>query len=380
MATKKKIDKPDRDELAEIIHESLNKTAGDKVAFFLDGYDETPIDLENFVSTSSTDLDLKISNRAYGGLAYGKIVSFSGLEGSGKSLLAAHVLANTQKDGGIGVLIDTESALNPDFFNAIGLDYKKLVYVNENCIENIFEFIENIIEKVRASDKDTPVTIVFDSVAGASPRSELEGSHEKEGYNTDKSIILSRSLRKLTRLIATERILLILTNQLRMKMNASPFSDPYVEPGGKSIQFHSSVSLRLKTRSKIKNSNKDVVGIQIQAKIIKNRLGPPHRVANFDIYFDRGIDDYGAWLELMKNHKMVKGGGGGWYTFIGEDGKPALDEDGNEIKFRSTEFEAFLDEDPERKEKIYERICENEIMSYRTSSTEEYEKEDVSDE
>lgn len=369
MATKKKIDKPERDQLAETIHETLNKSMDDKVAYFLDGWDETPIDLDNFVSTSSTDLDLKISNRAHGGLAYGRIVEFSGLEGSGKSLLSAHILANTQKQGGIGVLIDTESAVNRQFFDAIGLDFNSLVYVNEVCIENIFEIIEKIIENVRKSKehRNKPVTIVFDSIAGSSPRSELEGTHEKEGYNTDKSIVISRSLRKLTRLIAEEKILLILTNQLRQKMNAMPFSDPYVTPGGKAIGFHSSVRLRLTKKKKIKNKKGQVVGIEAQAKITKNRLGPPDRVAKFDIYFDRGIDDISSWLELMKEHKLVKRGGA-WYTFT--------DKDGNDHKFQSTDFEDFLAEDAERKERIYEAICEHEIMSYRTNSKEEYEKEE----
>lgn len=369
MATKKKLERPERDELASAIQESLNKSMGDNVAYFLDGWDETPIDLDNFVSTSSTDLDIKISNRAHGGLAYGRIVEFSGLEGSGKSLLAAHILANTQKQGGIGVLIDTESAVNSDFFDAIGLDFSALVYVNEVCIENIFEMIEGIISNVRANknSKDKPVTIVFDSIAGASPRSELEGTHEKEGYNTDKAIILSRSLRKLTRLIAEEKILLILTNQLREKMNAMPFADPYVTPGGKATQFHASVRVRLTTKKKIKNSKGDIVGIEVQAKIIKNRLGPPHRVANFDIYFDRGIDDESAWLNLMKEHKLVKRSGA-WYSYT--------DSAGEEHKFQSTNFGEFLAADESRKKKIYEDICENEIMSYRTNPSEEYQKED----
>lgn len=371
MATKKKIDKPEQDSLAELIHDVLNTTAGEKVAYFLDGTDETPIDLDNFVSTSSTDLDLKISNRAYGGLAYGRIVEFSGLEGSGKSLLAAHIMANAQKQDGIAVLIDTESALNEEFYRAIGLDMnrEKFLYVNQVCIETIFEMIEGMITTVRSrkDTKDKPVVIVFDSIAGASPRSELEGTHDKEGYNTDKAIILSRSLRKLTRLIAQEKILLIMTNQLREKMNAMPFADPYVTPGGKAVQFHSSVRIRLTKKKTIKNSKKDVVGIEVQAKIVKNRLGPPHRIANFDIYFDRGIDDYSAWLSLMKQHKLVKRAGA-WYTYT--------DKDGQEHKFQSTDFPEFLDKDPERKRLIYEDICDNEIMSYRTVAGEEYEKDD----
>ena len=130
MAVKKKVKTPDRDEMAQIIADSLNSLMSeeDQVAFFLDGYDDTPIDLDDWVPTGATMLDLAISNRPHGGLPVGRIVEITGLEQSGKSLLAAHVIANTQKRGGIGVIIDTESSVHDDFYRAIGLDMTKLVY------------------------------------------------------------------------------------------------------------------------------------------------------------------------------------------------------------------------------------------------------------
>jgi recombination protein RecA len=223
---KQKVATPKRDALAEILANSLNKLIPeDKVAFFLDGSESTPTDLDDFVSTGATMLDLAISNRPHGGLPVGRIVEITGLEGSGKSLICAHVLANIQKLGGVGVLIDTESAVNEEFYSAVGVDWSKLVYVNTEAIEDVFEIISEVIIKVRESSKDRPVVIVFDSIAGSSTRSELEGTYAKEGYATDKSIILSRALRKMTGLLAKQRVLVILTNQLRMKMNAMPFSD-----------------------------------------------------------------------------------------------------------------------------------------------------------
>jgi hypothetical protein len=151
---------------------------------------------------------------------------------SGKSLVAAQIIANTQKRGGIGVLIDTETAVNPEFYKAIGLDVKKMVYTHLQAIEDVFDAVTHIIENVRSSgNKDKLVTIVVDSVAGASTRKELEADFAKDGYATDKAIIISKAMRKITGLIGKQKIALIFTNQLRQKMNAMPFSDPWcVDP------------------------------------------------------------------------------------------------------------------------------------------------------
>ena len=176
MADKKKtVDGPDRDELAQIIADSLNKLnkGGEQVAFFLDGSEQTPTDFTDFISTGATMLDIAISNRPNGGIAVGRITELQGLEGSGKSLVSAHILANTQKRGGVGVLIDTETAVNPEFFKAIGLDMSKLLYVQLDTLEDVFDGVTEIIEKVRKSDKDRLVTIVVDSIAAASTKKEV---------------------------------------------------------------------------------------------------------------------------------------------------------------------------------------------------------------
>jgi recombination protein RecA len=265
-----------------------------------------------------------------------------------------------QKNGGVGVLIDTESAVNQEFFSAVGVDWSKLVYVNTEAIEDVFEMIETIIGKVRETDRDRPVVIIVDSIAGASTRSELEGTYAKEGYATDKSIIISRAMRKMTNLLAKQRILVVFTNQLRMKMNAPAFADPYTTSGGKAVGFHASVRARLSVIKKIKQSDK-IIGTTVRAKIVKNRVGPPHREAEFDIYFDRGIDDYASWLKTMKENKLIKGAGA-WYTFT--------DSSGEETKFQSKDFAEFLEADPDRKERIYQQICEKVIMSYRRNDVE----------
>jgi len=236
MATKVAKNKAElQDVLAVTMADNLNKkfkASALQVAYFLDGDGaESPSEIRGWVSTGCTTLDLAISNRPNGGLPFGRIVEITGLEASGKSLLAAHVLANTQKMGGLGVFIDTENASSTEFLSAIGANLKEMLYVPLETVEEIFEAIENIIESVRKSSKDRPVTIVVDSVAGASTKVEMAAEWDKDGYNTTKAIILSKAMRKITNLIGREKILVIFTNQLRSRMNAPAFSDPWcVDP------------------------------------------------------------------------------------------------------------------------------------------------------
>ena len=358
---KKVIQEPDRDELASLIAESLNKMNkdSDQIAFFLDGREETPTDFTDFISTGATMLDVAISNRPHGGIAVGRITELTGLEGSGKSLIGAQLIANTQKRGGVGILIDTETAVNPEFFKAVGIDTNKLVYVHLQTVEEIFDAVTTIIEKVRTGkDKDKLVTIVVDSVAAASTKKEMEADFGKDGYATDKAIIISKAMRKITGLLGRERIALVFTNQLRQKMNAMAFSDPWTTSGGKAIAFHASTRLRLNLMGKISNSNGDVIGVKVKANVVKNRLGPPHRTAEFEIYFNRGIDDVGSWLKVMKEEKIVKQAGA-WYSYT----DPVS---GEESKFQSKDFQAFLEADPVRKESFYNQICDTLIMKYQT--------------
>jgi recombination protein RecA len=353
-----------RDELSSILADNLNKKfkSAHKVAFFLDGEEVTPTDLNEWVSTGSPMLDLAISNRPNGGLPVGRITEITGLEGSGKSLLAAHAIADTQAKGGLGVYIDTENALNQEFLEAIGVDIKKMLYVPLETVEDIFEAIDSIIESVRSSDKKKLVTIVVDSVAGASTKVEISADYDQAGYATQKAIIISKAMRKVTNLIGRERISLIFTNQLRTRMGVS-FGDPWTTSGGKAIAFHSSCRIRLKQMGQLKSKIggvDQVVGIKTRAQVIKNRMGPPLRSVDYDIYFDSGIDNYGSWLQMMKTYNLVKQSGA-WYTYVDT-------ETGEEIKFQAKNFEDLLMERPELKESIYNQICDAYIMSYKESS------------
>ena len=352
-----------RDELASVLADSLNKQfKGMKVAYFLDGAEDTPTDLTEWISTGSSLLDLAISNRANGGLPVGRITEITGMEASGKSLIAAHLLANTQKAGGLAVYIDTENAMNEDFLTAIGMDMSKMLYIQLETVEDIFEVIENIILKVKESDKNRLVSIAVDSVAAATTKIEQAQDYDKEGWATSKAIVLSKGMRKITQLIGRERVCLVFTNQLREKLGVM-FGDKYTTSGGKAIQFHASCRLRLKAAGQIKakvNGKEQVIGIKTKAKVVKNRMGPPLREAEFNIYFESGIDDFGGWLQVLKDYSLIKQGGS-WYTYTD-------DVSGKEIKFLSKDFEKLVLSDPDRKQRIYNKICETLVMAYHTDN------------
>ena len=345
------------DVLAKTLADSLNKKFKDtnKVAYFLDGSDTTPTDIKEFISTGSSTLDLAISNKPNGGIAVGRITEINGLESSGKSLLGAHILAETQKKGGVAVYIDTETSVSQEFMQVIGIDMNKMLYLHLETVEDIFEAIEEIVTKVRESDKDRLVTILVDSLAAATTKVELEADFDKDGWATAKAIIISKAMRKITQMIGRQKVALVFTNQLRQKLGVM-FGDPWTTSGGKALPFHASTRIRLKNMGQIKDTGKNVLGMKCRAQIVKNRLGPPLRHADYDMYFDRGIDNYGAWLTVLKEHKLVKTGGA-WYTLTDEDGK--------DHKFLSKDWEDLITENDELREYVYNIICDKVILKYK---------------
>jgi recombination protein RecA len=164
-------------------------------------------------------------------------------------------------------------------------------------------------------------------------------------------------------MIGRQKILLVYTNQLRQKMNAMPFGDPWTTSGGKALAFHASVRLRLKGTGQIKmkiGGNDKIVGMKVRCQVVKNRMGPPLRSTDFEIYFDRGIDRYGSWLNTMKTYKLIQISGA-WYTWVDES-------TGEEIKFQAKNFTKILEERPEVKEQMYKQICDAYILGYKEAS------------
>jgi len=185
----------------------------------------------------------------------------------------------------------------------------------------------------------------------------MEADFEKDGWATSKAIIVSKAMRKITQMIGRERIALIFTNQLRQKLGVM-FGDPWTTSGGKALPFHSSTRIRLKNMGQIKvGAKNDVIGMKCRAQIIKIRLGPPLRHADFNLYFDSGIDDMGSWLTVLKDHKLLKIAGA-WYT---------LEYKGKDIKFQSKDFEKKLEENDGLKEHLYDKICDASILKYKSA-------------
>lgn len=349
------------DKLAVSLRDALNDGSKSGDIAYLLGDGKSPTDITEWVSTGSTMLDLDISNRPNGGLPVGRISELLGMESSGKSLIATHVLANTQKMGGVAVYIDTEIAVSKDFLETIGVDVSKLVYTSPETIEEAFEVIESIIENVRKSDNDRLITIVMDSVAGIATRSEVEGDYDKAGYNTDKAIVIGQALRKITKVIADQRILLLFTNQFRNSMLMG-YGETYIQPGGKALPYHASVIVKLqrvKYHKKTVNGIEYKTGIQVKSLVTKNRCGPPMRTSLIDIFFDRGIDDYNTWMDILKKHKYA----------TGKASVTMPDENGELIKLTNKKFVAKLKSEETFRDYIYNIICNFKIMEYQKNES-----------
>lgn len=370
----------DRDQLADDIAKILNDAnkEGGQIAFvYGDNNADDPSKIIDWVPSGNDQLDLIMCNRPNAGFPVGRITEITGLEHSGKTLLSMHALAETQKKGGLAVFIDTESSLEENFVKAIGVDLSKLLYISCDHVEEIFDHMEMIIQKVRSSNRDRLVTIVVDSVAAASCRQEMEADHGKDGYATGKAIILSKAMRKITQMIARQRICLIFTNQLRVKMNAM-FGDPWTTSGGKALAFHSSLRLRLQALGQLKNDKKETIGFKTCCKVTKNRLGPPMRSCEFDIFFSRGMDNYGNWLDTLKDHKIID------KAMTADQKKKASEEylktlvevdtkenkfmftcsDGKTYEFSKSTFTQLMNSNETLRNDLYKELCDIHIMKY----------------
>jgi len=345
-----------RDDLALLLQKEMNKANkdGTKVAYFLDEEDN-PWDISEWVSTGSTLLDFAISNRANGGLPVGKIAEISGLEGTGKSLVCGHLIAETQKKGGLAVFFDSESAIDKNYWKALGVKISDVPTVPFTTLEELFNNLELCIGSFRKNSKDRLLTILVDSVAQASIEKEMEAEHGVDGYNTGKSLVLGKAMRKITNLLARQRILLVFTNQVRYNMNAGPFGDKWITPGGKALPFACSIRLRMANLGKIKKDD-EIIGMKCQCQVIKSRCGPNFRFAEFEVHYDSGIQNLSSWLKFMKERNIITGDGRG-YEYKRASGET--------VEFNVPKFVELMQTDAALKEEIYKTICDKYVMQYR---------------
>jgi recombination protein RecA len=360
--------------LTKTLIRTLNKEGEDKMAWCLATDKDNPTDVKDFISTGSTLLDYIISNRRGGGIAMGKITEVVGEEASGKSLLVTHVLANTQKKGGLAVYIDEENALNPDFAQRVGLDLKKLVYLQCGYVEKVGETIESIIIKAREKDVSRPITIVWDSVAATPPKAELEGDYDPNSRIGLQAKAIAKMMRKLTTTVGREKVTLVFTNQLKVKIGVM-FGDPMGTSGGKAIPYHASTRIRLTRSTEEKDATqKDMskgqtYGVNTYAKIIKNRLGPPMRRCEFTILFASGIDDEESWFNYLHSVGEISKQSGFCYmsnvpqtVVVDKEGKEEV-QVAKELKFREKAWKDIV-ADPATREHVFGLLDKHLIVKY----------------
>ena len=343
-AKKKELESIQDDFTSDLI-KSLNKDHGSRVAYNL-SEDESPTHVKRWVSTGSKLLDYICSNRKGGGLPEGRIVEIFGPPSIGKSHIATQLARSTQQMGGIVVYIDTENATSVENLASLGVDVSsRFVYVDTHCTEEVLSIAESTILKAKALNKDVPLTIIWDSVAASSPKAELLGNYDKESIGLQARAI-SKGMRKITGVIGQTNSLMICLNQIRTKIGVM-YGDPTTTPGGKAIPFHSSIRIKLGAGQQIKEGD-DVIGINVSAKTVKNKVAPPFRTVNFQIHFGKGIVEHEEMFDVLRKHGPVTHenldialeGTGGWKTLTVADN--VTGEVLVEKKFRKNEFSDLL--------------------------------------
>lgn len=288
--------KDDKKKALELALSQIEKNFG-KGSIMQMGDNKSPIET---IPTGSISLDMALG----GGIPRGRIVEIYGPESSGKTTLTLHVMANAQKMGGTVAFIDAEHALDPEYAKKIGVNLDDLVLSQPDSGEQALEIVETL---VRSNALDV---VVVDSVAALTPRAEIDGDMG-DAHMGLQARLMSQALRKLTAITSKSRTTVIFINQLRMKIGVM-FGNPETTTGGQALKFYSSVRMDIRSIGKIQepgSAEKELIGNRVKVKIVKNKVAPPFKIAEFDIMYNKGISYEGDLLDLAEKYNITRKAG-----------------------------------------------------------------------
>lgn len=296
---KEKTNELTKEGLEEVIKE-IQEKFGEGSIMQLGKMIKVPVEV---ISTGSLALNIALG---VNGIPKGRIIEIYGAESSGKTTLTLHIIAQAQKRGGKAAFIDSEHALDPDYAKKIGVKLESLLISQPDSGEQALDIVEAL---VRSGQLDV---IVVDSVAALTPQSEIEGEMGDQQIGL-QARLMSRALRKLTFLISKTKTALIFINQTRMQINRGiGFGNPLTTPGGKALKFYASVRIELNRIAQIKKGE-EIIGSRIRAKIVKNKVAPPFKVAEFDIYYSEGISLESDLINIGLKKGVIQKSGNTFY-------------------------------------------------------------------
>jgi recombination protein RecA len=332
---------PDKEKALNLVLKQIERNFG-KGAIMRLG-DATQMKVETIPSGALT-LDVALG----GGLPKGRIIEIYGPESSGKTTLALHAIAETQKAGGVAAFVDAEHALDPTYSSALGVDIENLLVAQPDNGESALEIVDQL---VRSAAVDL---VVIDSVAALVPRAEIEGEMGDTQVGL-QARLMSKALRKIAGNIGKSGSTVIFLNQLRQKIGVT-YGNPEVTTGGTALKFYASVRLDIRRSQTLKKGSEGEYGIRAKVKVAKNKVAPPFRIAEFDIIFGQGISNLGCMLDLAEDTSVVVRKGA-WYSYNGDNIGQGRD---NTIKY--------LVENPEAAAQIEQKVREQLAMGVTVSA------------
>ena len=285
------------------------------------------------ISTGSMALDLALG---IGGVPAGRIVEIFGPESSGKTTVCLHVIANAQAKGGKCAIIDAEHAIDPGYAKKIGVDIDNLLISQPNCGEDALNICDTLV-RTTAID-----VLVIDSVAALVPKAEIEGEMGDSHVGL-QARLMSQALRKLTGAASRSKTCIIFTNQIREKIGVM-FGNPETTPGGNALKFYASIRMDIRKTTVIKDPAGNIIGNRARVKVIKNKMAPPFRVAEFDIMYNEGISKAGSLLDVATDMGILEKRGS-WFSL-----------DGEQLGQGRDQTKALIAASPELQQKLMDRI------------------------